>query len=117
MDPNCGLFKVCVSVPPEFVDELLDGINDIIDPIYPHYDRTFAIYPVTGTWRPLEGSNPYKGRTGEIETASEMRIEFAVKREQIERVISKIAEIHPYEEPCIDVIPLIGWKDFLIPLA
>ena len=107
------IYKVGVNVPPEFLERLIDSINEVMDPVYPKYDRTFMYWPVKGTWRPLPGAEPYNGTIGKVEVADEIRLEFAVKKEDLKKVIGKIAEVHPYEEPAVDVIPMIAWKEFI----
>ncbi len=91
----------------------MDAINDVMDPLYPKYDRCFMYYEVNGTWRPLEGASPFNGTIGEIERAIEMRVEFAVKEKDLEKVLKAIRDVHPYEEPAIDVIPMISWKSVI----
>jgi hypothetical protein len=110
-DPEA--YKIGVNIPPEFLDELLDAVNEVMEPLYPGYDRTFCYWLVKGTWRPLEGSDPYDGKVGEISVADETRVEFAVKKKDLERVLSVIAEVHPYEEPAVDVIPMIPWRSII----
>ena len=106
-------YKVIVRIPKEFSDELMDGINEVIEPFYPGYDRCFSITESKGTWRSLEGSNPYNGTIGEITVADELSIEFICKENEIENVLKTIKRIHPYEEPGIDVIPCYGWKSLI----
>ncbi len=107
------VYKVGVNIPPDYLETLMDELNGVMEPLYPNYDRAFSYWPVKGTWRSLEGSNPYDGEVGKISVADEIRLEFAVKSKDITKVIGKIAEIHPYEEPAIDVIPMIAWKEFI----
>ena len=107
-DPD--IYKIGVNIPAEFLEKLMDSVNDVMEPLYPNYDRTYMYWPVKGTWRPLPGANPYNGTVGKIEVADEMRIEFAVKKKDLEKVVRMIAEVHPYEEPAIDVIPMISWR-------
>ena len=45
------------------------------------------------------------------ELKEEMKKE--MKKEDLKKVIGKIAEVHPYEEPAVDVIPMIAWKEFI----
>ncbi len=104
-------YKIGVNVPKGTEQGFMDSINGVMRPLYPGYDRCFSWWDVNGTWRPLPGSDPYQGRVGEIETTVETRIEFAVRGEDLEAVVSRIVEIHPYEEPAIDVIPMVPWKD------
>ena len=92
---------------------MMDAIDAIIEPFYPGYRRTFSITEVTGTWKPLKGSHPYMGRPGQIETVQEHKIEFIVKENDLKKVLLKIREIHPYEEPAIDVMPTYAWKSMI----
>ncbi len=109
---NPDVFKIGVNVPAEFLDRMMDSVTEVMEPVYPKYERTFMYWPVKGTWRPVEGAEPFIGTVGDIEVADEIRLEFAVKEKDLKNVISKIAEVHPYEEPAIDVIPMYGWKGF-----
>lgn len=108
---NC--FKIAVNLPLEFLEEMMDAVTASIQPLYPGYDRCFCYWPVTGTWRPLEDSSPFNGTTDEICVAPEMRLEFAVAEEYLEEAVKAVRRVHPYEEPAIDVIPMIPWKDVI----
>lgn len=59
-----------------------------------------------GTWRPLEGTTPYIGKENEISEEEEYKVEVTIKKENLEKTMTAIKEIHPYEEPVINVIPL-----------
>ncbi|MDR1404820.1 MAG: hypothetical protein LBJ20_04570 [Candidatus Methanoplasma sp.] len=91
----------------------MDAVNGSMEQIYPGYDRVFSVAATEGTWRPLEGSDPYIGKTGEIVREEELRIDFAVRAEDLRNVIKAIRNVHPYEEPCIDIVPMLLWKDFI----
>ncbi|MCL2890989.1 MAG: hypothetical protein FWF40_03745 [Methanomassiliicoccaceae archaeon] len=106
-----GNYKITVNVPSEYLEDMMDRINEAIDPLYPGYDRTFTYSRVTGTWRPLPGSSPFKGIIGKIEVAEEMKLEFVVRGKDVKTVVSVINDIHPYEEPAIDIVPAICGKD------
>ncbi len=88
----------------------MDRVTDAISPLYPGYDRTFCYWSVTGTWRPLPGSDPYNGCENEITVAKEVRVEFAVRDDELQKAISAIISVHPYEEPAIDIVPMIAWR-------
>ena len=103
-------YKIGTCIPASHLEALMDEVASSVSPLYPGYDRCFSYWPVTGTWRPLEGSRPYLGATGEIEVAQETRVEFAVSEEDLERAVEAVRRVHPYEEPAIDVIPMIAWK-------
>ena len=106
-------FKLTTNASKELLRSLMDEISSSVEPLYPGYDRCFTYWPVTGTWRPLEGSHPYQGEIGKIEVAEEMRLEFAVWEEDLGEAIAAIRRVHPYEEPAIDVIPMIPWKSLI----
>lgn len=106
-------YKVSVTIPAEFTDELMDAVNDSMKQIYPGYDRVFSLSATEGTWRALEGSDPYSGEIGKITIREEIRIDFAVAEEDLKNVISAVRRIHPYEEPAIDIIPMLMWKDII----
>jgi len=111
MEIGGDILKVTVNVPEEFLERIMDSVNSVMDPVFPGYDRTFSYYPVTGTWRPLKGSSPYKGTVGKIEVSDEIKLEFAVKRKDLKKVIEVIEKIHPYEEPAIDITKVVCGKD------
>ena len=112
MSPDI-LYKIGVNIPEEFLEEMMDSVNDSIDPVYPGYDHTFSYWKVTGTWRPLPGSEPFLGDIGKIEVAEEMRVEFAVREKDLRPAIEAVRRVHPYEEPAIDVTTMIGWKSVI----
>ena len=110
---DCDIYGVAVNIPPEFADQLMDAIDSVMEPVYPGSRRCFYYYPVKGTWKTMESANPYNGSKGEITVAEELRIKFVCRKEDISSVLQKIREVHPYEEPAIDVVPQIGWKEFI----
>lgn len=103
-----GIYKVVVYLPEEFLEKAMEAVNGTVSSIFPGYDRTFSYFPVTGTWRSLEGSNPYAGEVGEVSTETEMRLEFAVFGRDLPVALRAIREVHPYEAPAIDVMPMLS---------
>lgn len=103
-----GIYKVVVYLPEEFLEKAMEAVNGTVGSIFPGYDRTFSYFPVTGTWRSLEGSNPYTGTVGEVSTEAEMRLEFAVFGRDLLAALRVIRDVHPYETPAIDVVPMLS---------
>ncbi|MCQ2069728.1 MAG: hypothetical protein MJZ68_01170 [archaeon] len=106
-------YGIGVDVPKDFLEMLMDCIDEVMEPLYPGYRRSFRYYPVTGTWLTLEGSNPFIGSPGKISVEEEYHLEFVVKKEDLGKVLKVIDEKHPYEEPAVDVVPQIGWREAL----
>jgi hypothetical protein len=108
-------FKISVNVPEEYLERMMDAVDETMEPVYPGYGRAFSYRPVTGTWKPLDGSSPFKGTVGKIEIADEMQLEFIVNGKDLKDVVDVIVNIHPYEEPAIDIVKIIPWKDIVSP--
>ncbi len=103
-------FKVEVFLPEETVDEMTQELNGLGALTVGDYDYVFSLTKVMGHWRPLEGSNPYRGTRGEISSSTEYKMEFSCPRALLQQVLVQIHEIHPYEEPIVNVLPLVGSK-------
>ena len=72
-----------------------------------NYDSCSFSSRGVGRFRPLEGAHPHIGKVAQLEAVEEERIEADCDVDQIEHVIAAIRSAHPYEEPGIDVYPLI----------
>ena len=47
-----------------------------------------------------------------MEFVEEDKLEVICDVNKVKQVISKLREVHPYEEPAIDIIPLLDENDF-----
>ena len=65
-----------------------------------------------GTFIPNENANPYIGENNKLEYVEEEKLEVVCNVENVKSVISRLREVHPYEEPAIDIIPLLNEEDF-----
>lgn len=59
-----------------------------------------------GTYRGLEGTNPFIGTQGNTNVQKEVKIETIFPSHLEQKIISKMIEVHPYEEVAYDVYPL-----------
>jgi hypothetical protein len=57
----------------------------------------------SGQFRPLDGSQPFIGEQGKIETVAEYRVETVCDDTLIKSVVSALIESHPYETPAYEV--------------
>lgn len=65
----------------------------------------------TGEFTPVEGANPTDGAVGAHYTADEIRIEFVARAADRRRIVEKLREVHPYEEPAFDVVQMADTHD------
>ena len=57
-----------------------------------------------GQFRPLDGSMPFLGNQGQIETVIEHKLEMVCEEQCLEAVIAALKRAHPYEEVAYTVI-------------
>lgn len=101
-------YKIEIYVPEQNVEEIRNALNEIGACHVGKYDNVIAITQVTGHWRPLKGSNPFKGEKEKISKGSECKMEIRCKHDFVKQSIKKIKEIHPYEEPLINILPIVN---------
>ena len=56
-----------------------------------------------GQFRPLDGSQPYLGQTGQVEVVEEWKVELVVADDLITQVVAARRQSHPYETPAYEV--------------
>jgi dinuclear metal center YbgI/SA1388 family protein len=71
-----------------------------------NYDSCSFSLQGNGTFRPLEGADPFIGTPGEIHTGNEDRIEVIYPVYIEKKVITALLNTHPYEEVAYDIYPL-----------
>jgi len=57
---------------------------------------------------PVDGAHPAIGRIGKLENVSEERIEITCEQDKLSNIIAAIRATHPYEEPTIDIYPMLA---------
>ena len=65
----------------------------------------------TGEFTPVEGANPTDGAVGAHYTGDEIRVEFVARAADRRRIVEKLREAHPYEEPAFDVVQMADTQD------
>lgn len=101
-----SLYKVVVFVPAGYEEQVRQAMcSQGAGWIGAYSDCTFQAQG-TGTFRPLEGTTPFLGRRGELEKASEFRLETIVPQQRLDRVLKMMISAHPYEEVAYDIYPL-----------
>lgn len=63
------------------------------------YDQCSFETKGIGQFRPLEGSSPFVGKRGEVETVIELKVEMICKKDCLSDVVRALKNTHPYETP------------------
>lgn len=106
-------YKVETYIPESNLEPLREALNKTgALTIGGTYDNCMAVTPVTGYWRPLPGAMPYLGKEGEISKAPELKVEFCCRGEVLKETVQVIRRIHPYEQPVINIIPILDPSEF-----
>ena len=72
-------------------------------------DYKYCSFSVRGVGRyiPLETAHPFIGKVGKLEEVEEGRIETVCYKKDLDKIITAIKKVHPYEEIALDVYPLV----------
>ena len=98
--------KFVVFVPTGHEDAIIDAIARGGGGVIGNYSHCTFRTPGTGTYRPLEGAQPWAGEVGRMESAPEVRLEARVPRGRMAEVYRLVRAAHPYEEMACDIYPL-----------
>lgn len=100
------MYKLCFYVPENAADLVKKAVFEAGAGKIGDYDSCCWQTSGTGQFRPLDGSNPYIGQKGRIETVAEFKVEMVCADEHIKAAIQALKKAHPYEEPAYDVCKL-----------
>lgn len=112
MNFNVKKVKIFVTVPKENLDEVRDAMCEAGAGIIGNYTWCTQISKVIGTSMPNEYAHPYIGESNKLELIEEEKLEVICDVDKVKKVISELRRVHPYEEPAIDIIPLLDENDF-----
>lgn len=101
------IVKIIVYVPTTHANEVRKAFAEAGAGHIGNYDFCSFSVKGIGRFRALKGAQPFIGKEGKIEEVEEERIETICPAEKLNVVLKAIRAAHPYEEPAIDVYPLM----------
>lgn len=101
------MYKLCFYVPESHSEEVKAAIFAAGAGRIGDYDSCCWQVLGQGQFRPLEGSQPYLGQQGVVETVAEYRVELVCDAAHIRAAVEALLAAHPYEEPAWDVVHLV----------
>ena len=104
--------KIIVMVPCDYLEKVRMAVLDAGAGVIGNYTHCSTSFSGIGTFKPNREANPFVGEVNQLETVQEERLEVIVYVSDVKKILSAIREVHPYEEPGIDIIPLLDENDF-----
>lgn len=102
--------KVVFFVPEEHKDIVLKALFDSPAGEIENYTCCTFRSNGVGTFKPVEGAEPFEGNINDLSSVNEVKIETIVAENDIDTVVNKVKEHHPYETMAYDIFPLITKK-------
>lgn len=105
--------KICVNVPCEDVEKVRNAICGVGAGIIGNYSYCTSSCKTVGTFIPNENASPHIGKKNKLEIVEGYRLEAICDVCNVKNVVLNLKKVHPYEEPGIDIIPLIDENDLI----
>ena len=103
-----ALFKIEFYVPDSHLQEVKTAMFEAGAGRVGDYDCCAWQTVGQGQYRPLQGSNPFHGKIGQLEQLEEYKVEMVCAPEFLEAVIIAMKKAHPYEEVAYCVIRTVS---------
>ncbi|MFD2209192.1 Nif3-like dinuclear metal center hexameric protein [Virgibacillus halophilus] len=100
------LYKIVVYVPQSHQKQVREAWAETKAGHIGAYSHCTFSTKGEGTFKPLEGTNPYVGTQNELAFVNEVRMETIVPEKYLSKTIKKMKKAHPYEEVAYDIYPL-----------
>jgi len=107
MNINVRKVKIVVTAPAENAEEIRIALGDAGAGVIGNYSHCSISTKCIGTFKASGKANPYIGQKDKLEIISEEKIEVVCDIAIAKEVLKKLREVHPYEEPAIDIVPLL----------
>lgn len=100
--------KIAVFVPSSHAERIRAALAQAGCGHLGKYDFCSFTTKGVGRFRPLQGAKPFIGKVGKIEKVTEEKIETICPVAKLKKVLAAIKKTHPYDEPAVDVYPLLN---------
>lgn len=112
MKVDINKVKIITTIPLANVDEVRNALCDAGAGIIGNYTHCSMSSKCIGTFKPNDEAKPYIGENNKLEFVEEEKLEVVCNIDKVKTVLSELRKAHPYEEPAIDIIPLLDEEDF-----
>lgn len=101
------MYRLSYHVPESHLDFTKQTIFDAGGGRAGNYDQCCWQVKGEGQFRPLSGSNPFVGRSGEVERIEEYLVEMLCDDVCVADAVAALKTAHPYEQPSYCVVRLV----------
>lgn len=105
--PSSQEMKIVTFVPGESLDQVRSALATAGAGIIGHYNVCSFAVEGSGTFLGDASTHPTVGHAGHLEHARELRLEMVCSKSALALALETLRRFHPYEEPAIDVYPLL----------
>ena len=113
MNYNVKKVKIFVTVPKENLEDARTAMCNAGAGVIGNYTFCSTSTKSVGTFIPNDNANPYIGEQNKLEYVEEEKLEVICDIEKVKVVVETLRKTHPYEEPAIDIVPLLDESDFV----
>jgi hypothetical protein len=108
---NFTRVKIIITIPPEDAPKLREALGKAGAGKIGDY--TFCSFSILGEGRskPNEKADPHIGEANKLAVIKEEQVEVTCDRAIAKQVVAALRANHPYEEPVIEILPLIDEED------
>lgn len=103
---ECALLKLALYVPRSHLEAVREALFENGAGAIGDYDSCSFTVEGEGTFRGSANTNPFVGKPGVLERASEVKLETIVPEALVSRVLQAMKRAHPYEEVAYDLFRL-----------
>ena len=102
------IYKLEIFAPESHLGAVREALWSVNAGHIGNYDRCLSWSRANSCWRPLEGTDPFDGTIGQLSQSEEVKIEVCCLGQRLEETLTAVKAAHPYEEPVIYVLPVLG---------
>ncbi len=104
--------QITVTVPFGYANTVKQAIWEISAGVIGNYTNCSLSTKCIGTFKPNDSATPFIGKSNKLEYVEEEQIEVSCDIKDVRRVVDIIKKVHPYEEPAINIVPLLDESSF-----
>lgn len=105
------MYKLCFYVPESHLQAVKQAVFSAGGGCIGAYDSCCWQTLGLGQFRPLAGSQPFIGQSGQLQQVPEWKVELVVADELIKCAVKALQQAHPYETPAYEIWRLADLAD------